>query len=134
MNIIIEGLTRYCNFADTFNRKDHTKHPISEMGYMRADHDGRQWWTTAHPVHEDLYSKPRAKELDSVTDAIISSFKNLDELESFCVLHAEDLRSGNEYNLYFEGQECNYWIRAIIRRKDYNLYIHAFCKTEDVIV
>jgi hypothetical protein len=134
MNNIIKNLSRYCNFADTFKHNDETRHPVSEMGYIRGDHDGRQWWTNPFTIHPELNTPERARELDAVCDAFVDTFPNLRSLEAFCIENAEDLRHDNEYNLYYEGSECNYWIRVIIRQRDYNLYIHAYVKEKDVMV
>jgi len=36
---------------------DENKRPRSELGYLRADHDGYRWWNTVWPVHnEELFT------------------------------------------------------------------------------
>ena len=98
---------------------------MSEMGFTRSDYDGRKWWTTPHPINENLRTPERMKEIDEITAAMQAAFPDLSSLEEFCILFAEDLRRDEEYNLYYNGQTANYWIRCVLRNRDYNLYIHS---------
>lgn len=105
----------------------------SRMGHYRADHDGYRWWYTWWPAHEGLHTPERAKELHDVYTALIdkSAFSGLNSLRRFCDAHPEALVNPacpDEYNFYYEGKLCYFWIRAITRKGDYNLYINAFCK------
>ena len=52
------------------------------------------------------------------------------KLFDFCRMHPDALvaPNSNEYNFYINGDYANYWIRAITRVKDYNLYVHTFVK------
>lgn len=131
---IKNNLSRYCDFASAWDHKapgenlSSASYPVSEMGFFRCDHDGAQWWRSPFSVRKTLFTPERAKELDAVADALTIEFPNLDALEDYCVMNAEDLRNGHEYNLYLSGDLCNYWIRVNTTRKDYNLYIHAIVK------
>lgn len=118
------GLSRYCDFLDAWKDRTPDGRPISEMGYTRSDYDW-QWWTYPFPLSEKLRTEGRAKELDKVTSLLTKAFPTLTHLGLFCELFAEDLRRDQEYNLYYKGQEANYWIRCIIRPRDYNLYVHS---------
>ena len=54
-------------------------------------------------------------------------------MTEFCYQHPEakvNEHSDQEYNFYFVGKTCNFGIRLITRRGDYNIYLHAFEKGE----
>ena len=121
----VSGLSRYCSFTDAWDRRDGNGRPSAEMGYTRSDYNGRKWWTTPHPINKGLATPERAREIDEITEAMTQAFPDLEALGEFCVLFAEDLRRDEEYNLYYKGKYSNYWIRCIIRERDYNLYIHS---------
>jgi hypothetical protein len=72
-------------------------------------------------------SKDRFAELMQVSNALMSVFPSLESLDTLCQKFAETL-PGPEYNLYYEGNTANFWIRAIPRFGDYNLYIHSIAK------
>lgn len=133
---IMENLTNCCTFSSEWEHTSpgdgllkNCQHPVNEMGYFRCDHDGRQWWRYPFQVHKDMETKERIAELEAVTEALTEAFPTLKDLEKYCVENAEDLRNDFEYNLYYSGVECNYWIRARIVKQDYNLYVHALAKT-----
>ena len=124
----VRELSRNCDFADSFANRTLSGRIPAEMGYTRSDYNGCRWWSSPFPVNEALRTPARAKELDFVTETMLKAFPTLRDLGDFCELFAEDLRQGNEYNLYCTGFFANYWIRAIIRERDYNLYIHSIVK------
>lgn len=121
----VSDLSRYCDFHDAWKDRTPSGHPITEMGYTRSDYDGSQWWNTCFPLNDELKTEQRAKEIDQVTANMHKAFPSLSALGLFCELFAEDLRRDNEYNLYYKGRHANYWIRCIIRKRDYNLYVHS---------
>ena len=42
---------------------------------------------------------------------------------------AELLEDGKiQFNFYLEGELCNYWLRLITRKGDYNIYLTAYAK------
>lgn len=125
----VTKLSRYCDFTDAWKDRTPQGHTVSEMGYTRSDYDGHRWWTSAFPLNSTLSTLERSKEIDSVTDYMIRCFPTLNDLGMFCELFAEDLRRDNEYNVYYKGHYANYWMRCIIRNKDYNLYVHAIIPT-----
>lgn len=121
----VMALSRYCDFSGAWKDRTPRGYPVSEMGYTRSDFDGQKWWTSPFPLDDKLETPERARELDVVTSKLMEAFPSLDSLGDFCELFAEDLRRDNEYNLYYKGRYANYWIRCIIRERDYNLYVHA---------
>lgn len=119
------ALSRYCDFSDAWKDRTPCGHSAREMGYTRSDFSGRKWWTSPFPLNRELETPERAKELDDVTSMLMEAFPSLNALGDFCELFAEDLRRDNEYNLYYKGRYASYWIRVIIRKRDYNLYVHS---------
>ena len=37
----------------------------------------------------------------------------------------------DEFSFYYVGERCNFWIRLITRRRDYNMYLNAYTKEEN---
>ena len=104
-----------------------------KIGHICADYDGYRWWNTPWPLHPELETPEICAEIDKVYEALTgkTAFCNLTALTSFCKAHPDACVGSeyrNEYNFYFEGERCNYWIRLITRQKDYNLYLNAFVK------
>ena len=129
MKEIKKQLSNLCNFTSAWEKMDDKGRSTVEMGYARMDYDGHQWWRTFHRVNEALEDSKRIAELESVCDALTNAFPNLSALEKFARDYAERLNE-HEFNLYLNGKECNFWIRVITTRRDYNLYIHAICITK----
>lgn len=63
-----------------------------------------------------------------------NALKDLPALTRFCEAHPEacvDQQFRQEYSFFLEGESCDFWIRLITCKRDYNLYLHAFVKEED---
>ena len=139
MNHILSKLQTTCPFPEVFTDTEPIPNSSfleyrKRIGHLRADYDGYRWWNTWWPCHMDLITKARSQEIDSVYHALTTKgcFPGLHALTRFCEAHPEaevrpEQRLG-EYNFYYEGKLCNYWLRLITRRHDYNLYLHAFAK------
>lgn len=102
-----------------------------KLVHIRADYDGIKWWNTVWPCHDELATPEIRREVDAVYSALIAkdAFADLNALRSFCARFPKALASEtatDEYNFYFKGTYCHYWLRLITRDKDYNLYLHAF--------
>lgn len=121
-------LTNTCSFLSVFSNTDDTRHPATEMGYMRADLNHGRWFYMPFVVHEALNEHHRAGELMEVTDALVEEFQTLDALAEFCKEHAEKTSDPAEWNLYYTGSTCYFWIRVITREQDYNFFVHAYVK------
>lgn len=121
----VKSLKRDCDFLSAWKDLTPKGNPVSEMGYTRSDNNGHRWYTTCYPLNDALRTAQRSAEIDLVTNSIQAAFPTLSALGLFCELFAEDLRRDNEYNLYYKGRFANYWIRCVIRKRDYNLYVHA---------
>lgn len=133
---ILNKLQIECPFPEVF--ADSEKEPDQlydtyrrKIVHIRADYDGNKWWNTIWPHHDELATPEIRKEVDSVYEALTAdgAFNNLFALLSFCKAHPDAMvnsASNDEYNFYFEGELCCYWLRCITRFRDYNLYLHAF--------
>lgn len=141
MRDILCELQTTCCFSQVFENMEPTSPEASpryrnKIGHLRADYDGYRWWNTWWPDHANLSSTARSQEINQVYESLTApdAFSSLSKLRQFCDAHPEARvheQSPDEYNFYYEGLLCWYWIRAITRRGDYNLYIHAFAKEEE---
>lgn len=118
-----------CTFDSVFDSHNLYGRAICEMAYLRMDYSGGRWWTSYFSVHHEKETPERKRELSEVGLALAEMFPSLSALENFCVMNAEDLRNGQEYNLYVSGTELNYWLRINVRG-DYHVYIHALTKKQ----
>lgn len=103
------------------------------IGYFRADHDGYRWfytWFDRENVKANV--DETKKELEYVgTQLVYHGFLNgISSLREFVYkMKAVAVSSqGDEYNFYYSGWYCDYWVRFILRRRDYNMYIKCYQK------
>lgn len=102
--------------------------PKTEIGYYRADFDGRQWWTQYFDVNDTLKTEPLMKESRGLWRSLLNGFPTLSELEKFCAEGNAEKLSEVEYNCYASGKYGNYWMRFILLQKNYNIYCHILSK------
>ena len=139
-NAILKQLQTECPFLQVFEDLEQGEDgfsnvPRRKIGHIRADHDGYRWWNTVWPCHPALASKEISAEIDRTYDALTSgdALKDLPALTRFCKAHPEacvDRQFRREYNFYLEGKTCDFWIRLITRKQDYNMYLNAFTRAE----
>ena len=134
---ILKRLTSICTFPELFRETEPIKGriynaPCSKIGHIRADHDGWRWWNTVWTCHDELATPEMKREIDATYEALTArdAFCDLPTLTRFCELHPDACvgDSRTEYNFYLEGRLCNYWIRLITRKRDYNMYLNAYSK------
>ena len=137
---ILNELLSECPFSNVFDDLEAVPNsnfpvPRLKVGHIRADYDGYRWYNTIWPCHTELETPDICTEIDAVYDRLIAkdAFKDLAALKSFCYNHPEcgvgdSHDSPDEYNFYFVGEVCNFWVRLITRKGDYNMYLHAFAK------
>lgn len=127
-----------CGFKEVFDqpRRAVWGHPngfpMSELCYVRADHNGYRW----HNTWTDCQDKPDdpalLRELDDFYNSLIElpEFKNLSALRKTCRCYAEQPAEDdpNTYHLFAETPHFHVWLRLITRERDYNLYCHFFYK------
>ena len=131
-------LVSTCGFKEVFDqpRRAVWGHPngfpMSELCYVRADHNGYRW----HNTWTDCQDKPDdptlLRELDDFYNSLIElpEFKNLSALRKACRCYAEqpEIDDPNTYHLFAETLHFHVWLRLITRERDYNLYGHFFYK------
>ena len=131
---ILTELKIDCPFPEVFEDKVLKNGGLPDyrrkIGHIRADYDGYRWWTSIWPLHKELTTPETSKEIDELYKQLTSkdAFATLSEMSKFCHDHPQAAVDQTEYNFYYEGEYCLFWLRCITRRKDYNLYIHAFTK------
>ena len=108
--------------------KGENGYPISEMGYLRCDNDGHQWWSTAWPVNRKLESPGLIAEFDEVCASFRRAFPTREAMAQWCREQAQPTSDPTEFNTWYEGKHGIYWLRMITRRGDYNLYLHCLSK------
>lgn len=129
---ILSELKTECSFPEVFEDFEGNTYR-RKIGHIRADYDGYRWWNTIWPCHKELSTPDISAEIDKVYFRLITenAFSSLTALSEFCQKHPEAVVSADqkdEYNFYFEGEYCLFWIRCITRCGDYNIYLHAFRK------
>lgn len=110
--------------------------PKLKIGHIRADHDGWRWHNTVWPCHSDLATPEICKEIDRVYDKLTAAdaLKDLPALRRFCSSHMEtciDKEYHEEFSFFYTGEHCDFWIRLITRKGDYNLYLNAYAKGQN---
>lgn len=136
---ILEQLKTDCSFSKVFEDLERGEDgflnvPRRKIGHIRADYDGYRWYNTVWPCHPSLASKEVSEEIDRTYGTLTSgdALKDLSALIRFCEAHPEacvDQQSRQEYNFFLEGKYCDFWVRLITRKRDYNMYLNAFTKT-----
>lgn len=135
-NDIIHLLEVNCPFPEVFEEPERLQLGASyrrKIVHIRADYDGSRWWNTIWRHHNELATLEIRNEIDAVYDALTAAgaFPDLDTLTAFCRSQPSAKVNANcsdEFNFYFIGERCCYWLRCICRPKNYNLYLHAFLK------
>lgn len=135
------SLATTCSFKQVWEDKElcpdalsSLPYPVKEIAYIRGDHDGHRWWTTAQPVHPSKMTSDIGKEVDALVGDIIETepiCKGIRGIWEFARPFPEAISkdgSRNRYNFYLEGECANYWVQFLDLPRDYNLYIHIFEK------
>ncbi len=134
---ILDELEIKCPFPEVFAEVENLSATVPvykrKIGHLRADYDGYRWWNSAWPCHTELSNSETAKEINDVYSRLIAkdAFETFSDMSRFCLKHPEASKqssSDDEYNFYYTGNVCLFWLRCIRRKGDYNLYLHAFTK------
>ena len=124
-----EKLKNTCSFRRVWDEKGEDRYPKCELCYVRAYHDGKQWWNTVFSVHMELKTPELVKEIDDVYVAFQKAFPDLYDVREYVEHEAERLDGDpTEGNAYLELEHGCYWLRLITRKGDYNLYLHVLSK------
>ena len=137
---ILNNLTTECLFPETFDDIEPVEnvvqsYPRRKIMHFRADHDGYRWWNTVWPHHDELATKGMKHEIDATYDALTAkdALADLPTLARFCLSHMDACAGENstdEFNFYLRGELCDYWVRLITRKGDYNMYLSAYSREE----
>ena len=100
----------------------------SELGYLRADHDGYRWWNKFWPVNPSLLTVKLRDEFNMVYDSFRKAFKDREDMAAWCHKSAAPTADDTEFNAFLELEHGYYWFRLITRRGDYNLYLHCYSR------
>lgn len=135
---ILDRLLVECPFQETLDDTelvDGCSFPVPKLkiGHLRADHDGWRWHNTVWPCHSSLATPAVCKEIDHVYDKLTASnaLKDLPTLRRFCNSRMEACiakESHDEFSFFHVGKYCDFWIKLITRKGDYNLYLNAYAK------
>ena len=136
-NNILEQLTTDCSFQKIFEdtqipEGSNYPEPRKKIAHIRADHDGYRWWYTYWPCHEELATAEAKYEAASVYNALIAddALSDLATMKRFCRAFPDASVNGadDEFNFYLTGDICNYWLRLITRKGDYNMYLNFYAR------
>lgn len=140
-NKILSALVTQCPFPEVFEDTEMLEGssfpvPRRKVGHLRADYDGYRWWNTVWPCHSNLVTTDISHEIDMTYATLTAKngFKDLDALRHYCQQHMEACVSpefADEFNFYLTGMYCDFWIRLITRKGDYNMYLYAFAKQQE---
>lgn len=130
---ILSKLLTACPFPEVFEDTEPVEgcsfpEPRRKIGHIRADYDGWRWYNTVWPCHRALATQEVCKEIDRVYDALTApnALKDFTTLRKFCTNHMDACISKeheDEFSFYYVGECCNFWIRLITRKGDYNMYL-----------
>lgn len=105
--------------------------PVSKIGYVRAYFDGHRWWGDYFPCRDSLKTEAFVKESQEIYKQIVETCPNLQALRLFFERHPAANSGDKEYSFYINGSAADYWVRFILREKDYNCYLYAYKKAGD---
>ncbi len=135
---ILTKLTVPCLFPEVFEDTESaenriTRVPRMKIVHIRADHDGYRWWNTVWPSHRELATPEMTREIDATFAALTAAdaLADLRALTAFCMSHMDARVSSerkDEFNFYLRGERCDYWLRLITRKDDYNMYLTAYAR------
>lgn len=100
-------------------------YPKKLIAYIRGDYKN-QWWTGYFGVHEELRTAQTDREGDDLLDYLTTEmFPDLDSLIDFC---ESRYKGKDDVWLYAECELCNYAVRIIPMKNNYNLYLYQYLK------
>lgn len=119
-----------CNFEsvlkttlDGTTPKSGIEQPLNKVGYIRGDYDGCRWWCQYFACHEHLKTAWVKAEIDKGGAYLIEDLlKNgLSAVCELCEAHPKAKSDDDEYKFFMNGNECNYLVKLITRRKEHNI-------------
>lgn len=132
---ILSELKPACPFPEVFEDVDEDDVPRRKIGHIRADHNGHRWWSSVWASRWELATAEIKAEIDCTYKALTAkdALADLNTLRWFCWSHPEAQFSPeveDEFSFYLVGKTCDFWVRLILREKDYNIYLNAYAKAD----
>ena len=102
--------------------------PDHQIAYNRADHDGYLWWSNWFSKKGTGGNQNMIEEMEQFCNYILEEQlgKGISDIPKLGNYYGAEPSEGQEYRLYCEGDYCNYAVRLINRKKDYNVYIDVY--------
>lgn len=102
--------------------------PEHQIAYNRADHDGYHWWNKWFPKKGTGENLNMIVEMEQFSNYILEEqlSKGISDIPKLGNYYGAVPSEDQEYRLYCEGDYCNYVVRLINRKKDYNVYIDVY--------
>jgi len=127
---IKERLSSYCNhpFFAGLEGGDASTPLQKEFAFAKTALSRRRLIPDRIIVEQSQLTTARLKEFNRVWRSLMDLFPDAETMEDFCSTRAEDLRNGHDYNMFLDGNQCQYWIRCNKVANKGNLYIHAVVK------
>lgn len=124
---IKQKLTKHCSFLSVIDDIDHTAASKRMMGMTTSNYEFLHWKTAWTCVHQELVTLKRWMEMLRISKALLEAFPTPSSLQVFCSINAESTPE-NQYNLFMEGQEANYWISASTNPGSCQIKLHSLTK------
>lgn len=120
---------------EEFPLRTKAKFPMSPdrlIAYNRADYDGFRWWNKWFPQKGTNGDQFMIQEMEKFSDFILEEqlSKGISDIPKLGTYYGAEPSENQEYHLYCSGDYCNYHVRLINRKKDYNVYINVY-ETEE---
>ncbi len=125
---MMEKLKKDCTFRQELEDKGANGYPRRELCYIRAYHDGSQWWSTVFPIDWHWKTEELIREADALYIAFQKTFPDLKAVRGYVEHDGERLSDPTEGCAYLELEHGMYMFRMITRKGDYNLYLHVLSK------
>ena len=76
--------------------------------------------------------KALADEIDQFSNTLLEmpEFQSLDAMGRMCRSCAQLTASTTDFNLYSETGHFYIWLQLVTRKRDYNLYVHFYLKSQ----
>lgn len=131
-------ITGYCYCCQTqlFEQEEFSLMAIADfpmepdyiIAYNRADHDGYHWWNKWFPQRGTDGNERMIQEMEKFSAFILDEQlgKGIADIPKLGAYYGAEPTKDQEYHLYCEGTYCNYHVKLINRKKDYNVYINVY--------
>ena len=103
-----------------------------KIGHIYSVYDGCRWHDSIQLHDLNLITQLAFQEFKKVCERLTAddAFRNAAALREFCRQHpeAEADHCRGEYNFFYEGECCTYWLHCVPRKGKCAFYLHTFVK------